>query len=66
MAIAWVLHIGHAARWCSEWPGGLVRVLQLLEPRRDVGAVVIETNEKVLAEIGKHARRGDLEASSSH
>jgi hypothetical protein len=36
-------------------------VLQLLEPGQDVGAMVIETNENILAEIGKHAGRGDLE-----
>src|SRR5882724_10626900 len=45
----------------SERPGGLIGVLERLEARSDVGAVVVERDEEVIAEFGEHARGGDLE-----
>jgi hypothetical protein len=60
MAIARLPRSRHGERRHLERPGDLVGVLQRPHAVGDVRAMVVEADQKVIADVGEHASRGEL------
>lgn len=65
MGIAWMLGRGDAgdgvAGLRSEWPGGLIGELEGAKAGKENGAMVVEGEEELVAEVDEHVRGGELE-----
>jgi hypothetical protein len=55
-------HVGDRCRRSrSEWPGGLLGELESAKAGNEHGAMVVEGDEELVAEVDEHVRGGELE-----